>query len=89
MKKLRVMVLMDEELVPPASIRGVSHEEMLNWKTEYDVLVALRKLKHDVEPLGVSQDLGAIRKFMDPVTYTGLCARLARETASQERKKNV
>jgi D-alanine-D-alanine ligase len=65
MKKLRVMVLMDEELVPPASIRGVSHEEMLNWKTEYDVLVALRKLKHDVEPLGVSQDLGAIRKFMD------------------------
>ena len=31
----------------------------------------------------------AIRKFMDPVTYTGLCARLAREAASQMRKKNV
>ncbi|MCX5919153.1 MAG: adenylosuccinate lyase, partial [Deltaproteobacteria bacterium] len=31
----------------------------------------------------------AIRKFMDPVTYTGLCARLAREAASQMRKKNA
>jgi 3-carboxy-cis,cis-muconate cycloisomerase len=30
-----------------------------------------------------------IRKFMDPVAYTGLCARLARETASQMRKKSV
>ena len=29
----------------------------------------------------------AIREFMDPVTYTGLCARLAREAASQDRKK--
>ena len=41
MRKLRVMVLMDEELVPPESIEGVSDEEMLNWKTEYDVLVTL------------------------------------------------
>ena len=29
----------------------------------------------------------AIRKFLDPVTYTGLCAQLAREVASRERKK--
>jgi adenylosuccinate lyase len=27
-----------------------------------------------------------IRKFMDPVTYTGLCSRLANEVASRERK---
>lgn len=62
MKKLRVMVLMDEELVPPDSIDGVSDEEMLDWKTEYDVLVTLRDLGHDAVPLGVSDDLGVIRK---------------------------
>ncbi len=65
MKKLRVMVLMDEELVPPESIEGVSSAEMLNWKTEYDVLSALRQLRHQAEPLGVSQDLGAIRQFVE------------------------
>ncbi len=65
MKRLRVMVLMDEELVPPNSIVGVSDEEMLNWKTEYDVLVTLRDLGHHAEPLGVSHDLGAIRRFIE------------------------
>ncbi len=65
MKKLRVMVLMDEELVPPESIEGVSDEEMLNWKTEYDVLVTLRDLGHHAEPLGVSDDLGVVRKAID------------------------
>jgi D-alanine-D-alanine ligase len=59
------MVLMDEELVPPNSIVGVSDEEMLNWKTEYDVLVTLRDLGHHAEPLGVSHDLGAIRRFIE------------------------
>jgi D-alanine-D-alanine ligase len=62
MKKLRVMVLMDEELVPPDSIEGVSDEEMLDWKTEYDVLVTLRDLGHHAVPLGVSDDLGVIRR---------------------------
>ncbi len=65
MKKLRVTVLMDEELVPPESIEGVSDREMLNWKTEYDVLVTLRDLGHHAEPLGVSDDLGVVRKTID------------------------
>jgi D-alanine-D-alanine ligase len=65
MKKLRVMVLMDEDLVPPESIEGVSDEEMLNWKTEYDVLVTLRELGHHVQPLGVSDDLGVVRKMIE------------------------
>lgn len=65
MKKLRVMVLMDEELVPPTSIEGVSDEEMLNWKTEYDVLVTLREMGHQAEPLGVSDDLGLVRKTIE------------------------
>jgi D-alanine-D-alanine ligase len=56
---------MDEDLVPPESIEGVSDEEMLDWKTEYDVLVTLRDLGHRAEPLGVSDDLGLIRKTIE------------------------
>lgn len=65
MKKLRVMVLMDEELVPPESIEGVSDEQMLNWKTEYDVLVTLRDMGHQAEPLGLSDDLGLVRRAIE------------------------
>ena len=64
MKRLRVLVLMDESFVPPSSLDGVSDEEMLEWKTEYDVLTTLRDMGHEAEPLGVSDDLGAIRRAL-------------------------
>ena len=62
MRKLRVMVLMDEDLVPPENMDGFSEEEQLHWKTEFDVLHTLKEIGHDVVPLGVSDDLGVIRK---------------------------
>jgi len=61
MKKLRVQVLMHKDLVPPETLEGHTEKEILEWKTEFDVLGALRKLGHDVEPLGVIDDLGPIR----------------------------
>jgi D-alanine-D-alanine ligase len=64
MRKLRVVVLMDEDLVPPDSIEGCSDEELLTWKTEYDVVAGLEELGHDVLPLGVSDDLSVIRKAL-------------------------
>jgi D-alanine-D-alanine ligase len=60
--KLRVLVLMHEELVPPADLDGLSEQEMVPFRTEYDVLGALRKLGHDARPLGVHDDLGVIRE---------------------------
>jgi D-alanine-D-alanine ligase len=62
MRRLRVVVLMDVELVPPDNLEGVSDEEMLPWKSEYDVMVTLKELGHDTEALGVSDDLGVIRR---------------------------
>jgi D-alanine-D-alanine ligase len=64
-KKLRVLVLMHEDLVPPASLEGYSEKEIQEWKTEYDVVTTLRELGHDVMPLGVWDDLGKIRKQVD------------------------
>jgi D-alanine-D-alanine ligase len=61
MKKLRILVLMHEDLVPPISPRGYSEKEIEEWAAEYDVVAGLQKLGHDVYMLGVGSDLGPIR----------------------------
>lgn len=60
MKRLRVLVLMHGDLVPPDHING-QDVKMMAWRTEYDVVSTLKKLGHDVRPLGVKSDLGVIR----------------------------
>jgi len=64
MKRLRILVLMHEDLVPPEPLTGqdVSGAE---WKTEYDVVSTLRKLGHAVTPLGVKSDLGVLRAAIE------------------------
>lgn len=62
MKKLRVLVLMHEDLVPPDSLDGFSDKEIAEWKVEYDVVNGLRELGHEVRPLGVTDELGPIRR---------------------------
>ena len=42
MKKLRVLVLMHPDLIPPDSSKGYSEQEINEWKTEYDVVTTLR-----------------------------------------------
>ncbi len=65
MKKLRALVLMHETLVPPNSLEGYSEAEILEWKTEFDVVNTLRELGHEVLPLGVYDDLGDLRRAKD------------------------
>lgn len=60
-KKLRVMVLMHPDLVPPESLRGYSDAEINAFKAEYDVISALRDRGHEVLPLGVQEELAPIR----------------------------
>ncbi len=64
-KKLRILVLVHETLVPPDSIQGMSEKEVAPFKTEYDVVVTLRDLGHDVHPLGVGSDLGVLRSAIE------------------------
>ena len=47
MKKLRVLVLVHEDLVPPDSLSGYSDKEILEWKTEFDVVATLREMGHE------------------------------------------
>ncbi len=60
-KPLRVLVLMHPTLVPPDSLKGFSADEINVWKTEFDVVNTLRKLGHEVRPLGVQDALDPIR----------------------------
>lgn len=62
MRRLRVLVLMHQELVPPDSLEGHSEEEINRWKMEFDVLAALERLGHEVRPLGVEDEILPIRQ---------------------------
>lgn len=59
-KKLRLMVLCHEDLVPPDSIEGLSAKEVAPYKTEWDVISTLKKIGHEVYPVGVYNNLGVI-----------------------------
>jgi D-alanine-D-alanine ligase len=61
MKRLRVLVLVHPDLIPPESSKGYSEQEKNVWKTEYDVVTTLRTAGHEVRPLGVHDELKPIR----------------------------
>ena len=64
MKKLRVLVLMHKDLIPPEQVNG--HDvKAADWRTEYDVVSTLKKLGHEVYPLGVKSDLDVIRAAIE------------------------
>ena len=64
MKRLRVLVLMHKDLVPPEQVNG--HDlKSVAWRTEYDVVSTLKKLGHEVHPLGVKSDLSVIHSAIE------------------------
>jgi D-alanine-D-alanine ligase len=59
-KKLRVLALVHNHLVPPEDTAGIDVLEA-EWKMEYDVIETLREMGHDVRVLGIDDNLGGIR----------------------------
>ena len=74
MRRLRVLVLMHPDFVPPDSTAGYTAQEINRWKTEFDVVSTLRTAGHDVRPLGVQEEIkpvrDAIEEFKPHVVYT-------------------
>jgi len=64
-RKLRVLVLMHVDLVPPDDVSTLTAEQFHGIKTEVDVLQALGKLGHDARPLGVHDSVGLIRDVVE------------------------
>jgi D-alanine-D-alanine ligase len=62
MRKLRVLTLVNANLIPPESMEGKTDEEIDQWKTEYDVVTTLREMGHHVEVLGLDDDLTPLRQ---------------------------
>src|SRR5262249_10400702 len=65
MRRLRVLVLMHSEFVPPDSMKGYSAQQVHEWKTEYDVVSTLRAAGHEVQPLGVAEELKPVREAIE------------------------
>ncbi len=61
MKRLRTLVVVHSSLVPPASLDGYSEKQIDEWRTEYDVISALRAAGHEIQTLGVLDSLTELR----------------------------
>ena len=74
MRRLRVLVLMHPDFVPPDSTEGYTAQEINVWKTEFDVVSTLRAAGHDVRPLGVQEEMKPVRdeieSFKPQVVFT-------------------
>lgn len=64
MKKLRVLLLVHDLLLPPPDADELDWEETYPYQMELDVQTALHELGHKVETLGVGEDLDVIRQRM-------------------------
>src|ERR1700760_1485807 len=61
MRRLRVLVLMHPDFVPPDTTKGYTAREINEFKTEYDIVSTLRDAGHDVRPLGVQEEIKPVR----------------------------
>src|SRR5215216_7355078 len=60
MKRVRILALVHDHLVPPEDTAGIDVLEA-EWKMEYDVIETLREIGHEVRVLGIHDDLSGIR----------------------------
>jgi len=61
MSSQRVLVVVHSSLVPPDSLDGYSERQVDEWRTEYDVISALREAGHRIQVLGVLDSLTELR----------------------------
>jgi D-alanine-D-alanine ligase len=64
-KRLRVVLLTHESLVPDGNLSDFSEKQRELRKTEFDVRDAIDSLGHDVISIGVSDELSTIRGAID------------------------
>lgn len=60
--KLRILVLLSQQLMPPETIAEGVEKEKQPWRTEYDVITTLKSMGHEVYPVGLESDLAVIIK---------------------------
>src|SRR6478752_7382432 len=61
--RLRILALVHRHLIPPDTVPEGTDITSEPWRTEYDVISTLRAMGHEVQALGVHDDLGEIRRL--------------------------
>jgi D-alanine-D-alanine ligase len=64
MRKLRILVLMHEDAIPPDNYKELPAKEREALETEHDVLTSLRCLGHVAWPVGLYDDLHVLRRAL-------------------------
>lgn len=64
-KRLTVVMMADERLLPSGDLASFSEKQRLLRKTEFDVKKAVEDLGHQLIPVGFSDDLSTIRGALD------------------------
>lgn len=64
-RKLRVIMLGHEDLMPPDTLDGVENKAKEPWRTEYDVVSTLREMGHEVWSVGARSELSVIREAIE------------------------
>jgi D-alanine-D-alanine ligase len=62
MSKHRILLLVHKTLVPPSDVRGLLPSALDEFRTERDVLLALRRRGHEVRVIGVGDGLTELRE---------------------------
>jgi D-alanine-D-alanine ligase len=63
-KKRRILLLVNAELIPPDDLRGLSEDDIEACRTEYNVLSTLSNTGHEVRVLGIGDKIGELRRVV-------------------------
>ena len=61
MRRLRILLMVHEALVPPDDIGGLSEQEIDRFRTEYNALATLQNIGHIVRVVGIGDRLSELR----------------------------
>lgn len=62
MRKLRILIIAHESVVPPEDVAGLTEEQIDEFRMEYDVLSTLQDLGHHVRAIGIGDKLTELRE---------------------------
>jgi D-alanine-D-alanine ligase len=64
-KKQRILLMVHKSFVPPDDIGSMTEQQIDEFRTEYDVLQTLKRLRAEVRVVGVGDQLTGLRETID------------------------
>ncbi|MCB0329546.1 MAG: hypothetical protein KDD70_07780 [Bdellovibrionales bacterium] len=65
MRKLRILIIVHRDLIPPSDESYATSDKTPAWKTEFDVFSGLRELGHVPQFVGLYDDLSVLRNALE------------------------